>query len=227
MYRLLRPWLLVLLCIDPAAASPRLREITLLGSDGDSRVAAVHAAVAYWNLALTDAGVNERLVVTRTQPNLLPLEYFHAIARGEQRHRAPPQTATIPGDLVIALVDAEFISYAVRMTDGRRFVALRQLTSRALASPGVANNLAAHEIGHSLGLHHNADPATLMCGAPANCRPTRFATAQGLIFPLQASDRAQLARRAAWLAQYPGRTGTRALFPAHQRGSDQHGDSVE
>lgn len=190
----------LLIAAQAASAAPRLRSVTVLGRPDDPRVAAVQAAVTYWNGVLSEAGANERLAVTRMQPNLLPLEYFQDVASGLQRRRAPPQSDAIDGDVVVALVDAEFISYAVRMPDGRRFVALRTLTSRALSQPGVAENLAAHEIGHSLGLRHNSDPNSLMCGAPAPCRPTRYAAGRGDIFPLNAAERSRIAGRVQSLA---------------------------
>lgn len=197
MHRWIRSTILVVLLVAEAAqAAPRLRAVTVLGRPNDPRVAAVQSAVAYWNEVLAQAGMNERLAVTRLQPNKLSLDYFRDVARGLQRRSAPPETDAIDGDLVVALVDAEFISYAVRMSDGRRFIALRTLTSRALSQPGVAENLAAHEIGHSLGLRHNSDPNSLMCGAPAACRPARYAAAAGAIFPLSAADRSRLAARA-------------------------------
>ncbi len=202
----MRPWfgsvvIAILLAGDAAASATRVREITVLGRSTDSRVDAVYSAVAFWNRAMTKAGADERLAVTRLRPNPLPVDYFESLEGSVRGRSAPAQAVAIEGDIVIALVDAEFISYAVRMPDRRRFVALRQLDSGALARPGVAVNLAAHELGHSLGLHHNADPDSLMCGAPASCRPSRFATASGRIFPLTAADRERLRLRAAWIAQ--------------------------
>ena len=193
----------LLLAVEGMAATPRLREVTVLGREGDARIAAVRDAVAYWNAALAEAGVPERLAVTRLQPNPLPIDFFESAERSVRERRAPPQATSIAGDIVIALVDAEFVSYAVRMPDRRRFVALRALRSGVLARRGVAVNLAAHEIGHSLGLHHNADPDALMCGAPARCSPARFASAGGRIFPLLAHERERLAQRAARFALNP------------------------
>ena len=47
----------------------------------------------------------------------------------------------------------------------------------------------------SLGLSHNADPRTLMCGRPAPCRPDSFASTTVRLFPLTLSDERQLRER--------------------------------
>jgi hypothetical protein len=56
----------------------------------------------------------------------------------------------------------------------------------------VARNAVAHELGHVLGLPHNDDPSTLMCGRPAPCRPTAFASDTDHFFPLTADDEREL-----------------------------------
>ena len=48
--------------------------------------------------------------------------------------------------------------------------------------------------GHVLGLAHNADSTTLMCGRPAPCRPAVFASDTVYFFPLTAADERSLRR---------------------------------
>ena len=46
--------------------------------------------------------------------------------------------------------------------------------------------------GHGLGMEHNSDPAALMCGRPAPCRPSVFQFRERKIFPLLDSDKSAL-----------------------------------
>jgi hypothetical protein len=43
-----------------------------------------------------------------------------------------------------------------------------------------------------MGLGHNADPALLMCGRPAPCRPDAFQSTTEHFFPLSAAEKARL-----------------------------------
>jgi hypothetical protein len=97
------------------------------------------------------------------------------------------------GDIIIALSAADFVSFGMRWSSARKgLVALKRADAFPMSLPNVPTNLVAHELGHVLGLRHNSDPATLMCGRPAPCRPDLFRSDTKRFFPLTAEDRATL-----------------------------------
>jgi hypothetical protein len=71
-------------------------------------------------------------------------------------------------------------------------VAIKDYRSFPLTLPNVARNLIAHQLGLAIGLSHNNDPTTLICGRPASCRPDIFASDRPKYFPLTEDDKANL-----------------------------------
>lgn len=177
-------WAIMLsgLCLQPLAAA-ELRVIPL-GAADDPRLPALVEAIDFWNRQLENAGFDERLVPGELQDNPVATEFF--ITAQTRRGALPslPELDAVKGDILVAFVDAHFISFTMTLPDQRRLIGMRSIQHPLLDHPGVAANILAHEIGHALGLKHDSDPASLMCGAPANCRPDRFAEGQGEIFPL-------------------------------------------
>jgi hypothetical protein len=175
---------LSLLLACPAQAQPRgidgvpLTKVPriLISGGGDARVQLVHAAVAHWNGIFAGMGSGFRLGPV------------------SQGGGAGGQT----GAIVVVLSDAEFISHVNRLPGGQGAVAMiRNINSPPTSLPNVMRNVIAHELGHAIGIGHNSNPALLMCGRPAPCRPALFTSQSPHYFPLSGAERSRL------LAMYP------------------------
>jgi hypothetical protein len=104
----------------------------------------------------------------------------------------PPELGPILGDIVVVLSNAEFISFSLHWRAGKGLVAIKTGATLPMTLPNVARNVIAHELGHAIGLAHNADPTKLMCGRPAPCRPTEFQSATEHYFPLTDDEKTLL-----------------------------------
>src|SRR5688572_16474202 len=162
--------------------------IVNVATDGDPRIALVDEAIAYWNRTLEEAGAGFRLpAATRANvpiPERALQDLSKAILSGPRPTAVPQPLHELPGDLTIVLAQTAFISFASAFYGGgRRVVGIRG-EGFWLSLPNVMKNVIAHELGHSIGLGHNADPSLLMCGRPAPCRPPDFASGTPRFFPL-------------------------------------------
>jgi hypothetical protein len=155
----------------------KVPSVVIVAPAGDARVPLVHAAVAHWNSIFAAIGSAFRLGPVTQRPS---------------------GGAAEPGKIVAVLSDGMFISHDGRSSDGQGAVVMIR-TDRVppLSLPNVARNVIAHELGHAIGLGHNSDPAMLMCGRPAPCRPDVFVSSTPRYFPLSSAERANL------LAMYP------------------------
>jgi hypothetical protein len=184
-----------------AARVPRTLRVTILGDVSDSRLSAVRAALGYWNGEAARLGLGVRLDSGTLVRTPVPDDVLLAAGRampwggpGVLRLRAT--LAQVPGDVVIALAHGEIVSFGVSAGTGRTgIIGLRPADRWPLSLPNTMRNVAAHELGHVLGLSHNADAATLMCGRPAPCRPTAFASERARFFPLTPADEHRLRQR--------------------------------
>jgi hypothetical protein len=182
------------------APSPTL-SVTILGAPSDPRIPVVREAIAHWNDEAARLSLRVRLDSGTVVNASIPEDALRAASSampmggvGVLRLRAALRD--VPGDIVVALSDAELISFGVSTGTGRLgIIGLRPADRMPLSLPNALRNVIAHELGHVLGLEHNADSTTLMCGRPARCRPSAFASEQAHFFPLTAADERRLQER--------------------------------
>jgi hypothetical protein len=163
--------------IDSIALTKVPAVAVVVSSASDARVPLVREGVAYWNKLLAGIGSGFRLGA---------VSIGNASVSGE------------PGKIVVVLSEEEFISHVRRLPNGQGAVAMiRNDRGPPMSRPNVARNVIAHELGHAIGLGHNSDPALLMCGRPAPCRPGLFASPTPRYFPVSGEERSKL------LVMYP------------------------
>ena len=173
----------------------RIPAITIVAREDDPRLPAVRQAVDHWNQLLGALPTPFHLGAITRVDGRVPDEDLEALAdwsvRGLWIRHHPQPFAAFGGDLIIVLSDDEFVSFTSRIGD-RMLIAIKNGSRPPLSRPNVLPNVIAHEIGHAIGLEHNEDPATLMCGRPAPCRPAVFASDDPKMFPLTPADVATL-----------------------------------
>lgn len=174
-------------------------KITVVGAAGDSRLRAVDEAVAFWNRSLAEIGSGFRLgaIVHVVQP--IPEEELQVLSRdvlsgGGRSANIAPALRDLPGDITIVLAESAFVSFTSPPfgENPKRIVGIRGTRFPPMSLPNVPRNVIAHELGHAIGLGHNSDPTTLMCGRPASCRPAVFRSDQPRMFSLTENEKGRL-----------------------------------
>ena len=189
---------------EPPGFPPGNASILILTpSAADDRVAPSREAIAFWNDRLAELAVATRFAEPRVvveSPAARALEnYARQVAQRATRLPAgdaepPPPAALVDlgADVVVLLSRQDILSYTwplPRVSPRRYLVVIRAVRGPYRTDAMVTKHVVAHELGHTLGLDHNAEPHTLMCGP---CQPlTAEPDATGFL-PLTNGDRARL-----------------------------------
>ncbi|MBX9841165.1 MAG: hypothetical protein K2Z80_05085 [Xanthobacteraceae bacterium] len=146
--------------------------IVVVSDDNDPRLKAVHEAVGFWNAELSTLRSWLQLGAVYHVTGLLPANDFHPSLRSYQLN--PPQRIReVDGDIVVALAKDNFNAFALGwpkfmlgpLQPIKVLIGIPGEQWGPMTLPGGARNIVAHELGHAIGLGHNQDPNTLMCGS--------------------------------------------------------------
>jgi hypothetical protein len=172
-------------------------KIIVVGTAGDARSGLADQAAAFWNKTLGELGARFRLGAVTHVVQTIPEEDLQAMSNlvlgGGAKGNIPESLRGLPGDITIFLAQSEFVSFTGPFdASSKRVIGIRGAQFPPMTLPNVPLNVITHELGHAIGLGHNSDPAKLMCGRPAPCRPAAFRSDTPHIFPLTEDEKRQL-----------------------------------
>lgn len=150
--------------------------VVILSHDtNDVRLPMTLEAITFWNNTSAELGLNLKVieqVIIRSSVERQLENYARSISQRAGRLRpgpsepdAPVEITDFESDVVLLLSRQDLMSFAWPLP--RRpghFIAIEEDRYTMTQNPNIARNIIAHEIGHTLGLPHNNDPTSLMCG---------------------------------------------------------------
>ncbi|MXY24505.1 MAG: matrixin family metalloprotease [Acidobacteria bacterium] len=177
--------------------------LLIVPTAGDQRIEAARDAVSFWNARLAELEVATRLDGPRVvvaPPELRDIEnYARRVAQravrlpaGDAEPDAPAEVTNLDADVILLLSAQDILSYAwplPRIEPPRYLVVIRSVRGPDRGDAMVTRHVVAHELGHTLGLLHNEEPDTLMCGP---CQPLLSIPDETGYLPLTDSERARL-----------------------------------
>jgi hypothetical protein len=177
------------------------RVVIVTPSESDERFVAAREAIEFWNQTLSSLKLRPRLIENKVlvaPPISRSLETYTRqiwllagrFVPTDGGPKPPPGLIELEGDIVMFFSKQLIFSFAWPFAERTRFfIGISTDTAAPLNYPNVTRNVIAHELGHALGLEHNGNTRTLMCGP---CERFLYWSERTVFFPLTPDERARL-----------------------------------